>query len=412
MGPDGFSVGPTPYLKKFDNYKISSKILQMTTEVVKPDGIERAVSIRPVRGQIGNREVIVTRGGKLLIDGEEVKGGPLALMQSLGINDEIPGDDELSKKQWNWTQRLLGQVAGMILGTDRATAMALTTGEMKIEDVVERASALVEKIMDVQIGYERGRLQVSHLDTAQATAEAMSMVLRTAATNWWRWKDVPQEMKDVVVGVLEDYRRAQAVIMAAEMPQEMMERGLGNIKAIAQAKTDAEVGYKKGILAVEKQKKADQVEHVRAKGQAEAAVAQAKAVAEKARLQGVVDVAAGAVSRSGKGVADVLLYHGTQLTAFVMDKDKGLVPMTGEGLQAFLDKIKEPKVWCGAGGVTASIVGTTMVITAVGLASGPLAMVTVPLVLISAGIAGAGLGAKVPDWVRRKFGGETDVDSE
>lgn len=222
----------------------------MIEAIRKPIDVERAVAARPVRGNIGDREVIITRGGKVLINGIEIKGGPAVLMKSLDIAGDIRGDDDLSEKQWGWTQRLLGQVAGMILGTDRATAMALTTGEIKIEEVVERAAILVDKIMAVQIGYERGRLRVSHLDTAQATAEAMSSVLRTAATNWWSWSGVPKEMKEVVVGVLEDYRRAQAVVLAAEIPQEMMDKGLANITAIAQARTDAKKDVELAKLAV------------------------------------------------------------------------------------------------------------------------------------------------------------------
>lgn len=338
----------------------------MTVEVQRESGPKR-----PVRGLVEGRDIIITPKGRVLVDGREMNGGPEDLLGLLGWS-EIESGDQTSEKQWDWTRKLLLSVASMIIKTDQQTKTGLVSGAVKIEQVVDRAIVLVDKIMSVQIGYERGRLEVSHLDTAQATAEAMSTVLRTAATNWWDWNGVPKEMKEVVVGVLEDYRQVQAIVLMAEMPQEMVDRGLANLEAIAQTKIDAKKGLEMAVLDVRKRTIEIDADEVNKRNES-----------RKALLQNLATIALDGLERTGQIIIDLP-------GAFVSGTLTGL----GEGTGGMIGKFKE-KAQLSFPKLTFLTDEPELAVTVAGAAGGVLVtavMIGGSVVLLA---SGAGLGAGV-----------------
>ena len=325
------------------------------------------VSHRPVAGEVGGKAVIVTAGGRVFIDGKELVEGPASLQESLGFSDLI--GDEKSGEQWDWTKKLTGEVMKMVLGSDRRVVADLATGKIQIEAVVDRAAELVKKILMIQIGYEEGRGRVARLDVDQAALRAIERVLSDSSHNWFNWRGVPSEMKEVVIKLLENYQQSQAVAAASGLSPEQMETGLANLKSIAQAKLDVEAGRRERMIEI----------------------SATKATNERTDLEERNRIKKEAV----KGVADVLRYHGAQLNAYFLNEKDGLLPMTANGLKAVLERLKEPTVWLGASGLGLGVVGGALVITAAGIAGGPLSVV----VITAAGIAGGGFGAKTPEMI-------------
>ena len=179
-------------------------------------------------------------------------------------------------------------------------------------------------------------------------------------------------MKEVVVGVLEDYRQAQAVVLAAEMPQEMMDRGLANLKAIAQTKIDAKTGLEMVVLDVRERTIGIDDDEINKRNER-----------QKAFLQNLATVALDGLERTGKIIIDLP-------GGFVSGTLTGL----GEGTGGMIGKFKE-KAQLSFPKLTFLTDEPELAVTMAGVAGGILVtavMIGGSVVLLA---SGAGLGAGV-----------------
>lgn len=352
-----------------------------------------------VRGELGGKQIVVTPSGQVLVGDQRVVGFS-------GVEDILGmTDDERSGQQIDATIGMAGRVLKLMIWADPDLIMKIKSGEETLENVLDKAGKILDKMAATQLAYEERRLRVGQLDSAQAALESVSALARS--TNFLDWMKAPSEIKEIAKLVLGDARRANAIVLAASIDPDQMKRGLANFNQMVDAAARADLEQRLVEFRAQDQRNAmneesfDRSERgrlVREKlGRENVAISR----------QAALDLAASALSRSGQGIVDLADGAAEKILDRVDDAtekfanrfigEDGILRVFFDGLASAVEKGKEPHlIGFFGGGVFGLIEGTALATLVV--AGGPVTWVPVAVV-VGSGLTGGLLGARSPEFL-------------
>ncbi len=329
-------------------------------------------------GEVGGQEIMVTPRGQVLVGGERMKGLPNVDGVLTG-----KGGQGLTEQKKDPTARMIESVLNLMIWTDPDLVLKLRSGEESLENVLDRVAVILRKMAATQKEYESHRLAVDQIDAAQKALKSISEL--AGSRNPVLWLFAPEKVKGLAISVLEDVKITQAIVLAAGLTPEQMAKGMANYQAIVEAA--ARTAMEQQLVGVRAQRERDamtsRAEFV--EGRREQDSERVATKDREAHRLANLELAAAALSRSGKGTVE--------LANYAVGKS-GISVAVAEGVGATVEKLKEPQVVGFLIGGTLGLVEGSLLAAALTV-GGPVTWVPVAVVAGS-WLAGGALGARIP----------------